>query len=69
MSKPYTIVENPDVPAPTDRIDAVEESAGERVAPVEDQASAEANLTAPGVEATQAAEAERATKAAAKKSK
>ena len=69
ISKPYTVVENPDVPAPTGTIDAVEDPAGERVAPVEDQASAEANLTAPGVEATQAAEAERTAKAAAKKSK
>jgi hypothetical protein len=45
----------------------VEEPDGERVKPVLPQDAAEANLSAPGVEATQAVEAEKEEKVAAKR--
>jgi hypothetical protein len=69
VSKPYKVVEDPKVPDSTETVKAVEEPDGERVKPVLPQDAAEANLAAPGVEATQAVEAERETKAATKKSK
>jgi hypothetical protein len=63
----YTIVANPKVPESTDTVKAVKEPDGERVKDVLPQDAAEANLSAPGVEAEQAVEAEREAKAAAKK--
>ncbi len=65
VSKPYKVVDNPEVPVSTGTIDALDEAAGEPVAPVLDQASAEANLSAPGVEASQAAEAQSEARASA----
>jgi hypothetical protein len=67
VSKPYKIVEDPKVPESSDTVKAVEAPDGERVKPVLPQDAAEANLSAPGVEATQAVEAEREAKAATKK--
>jgi hypothetical protein len=82
VSKPYKVVEDPKVPESTDTVEAVEdpkvpestdtveaveEPDGERVKPVLPQDAAEANLSAPGVEAEQAVEAERGAKVAAKK--
>src|SRR5215212_3046433 len=69
VSKPYKLVADPEVPETTAAVKAVEEPEGERVKPVLPQDAAEANLTAPGVEATQAVEAEREAKVVAKKSK
>jgi hypothetical protein len=67
VSNPYKIVEDPKVPETVETVKAVEEPDGERVKPVLPQDAAEANLAAPGVEATQAVEAEREVKAATKK--
>jgi hypothetical protein len=67
VSNPYKVVEDPKVPESTETVKAVEEPAGERVKPVVSQDAAEANLSAPGVEAEQAVEAEREAKATTKK--
>jgi hypothetical protein len=69
VSNPYKVVEDPRVPESTETVKAVEEPDGERVKPVPPQDAAEANLTAPGIEAEQAVEAEREAKAAQEKSK
>ena len=52
VSNPYKVVEDPKVPESTETVKAVEEPDGERVKPVLPQDAAEANLSAPGVEAT-----------------
>jgi hypothetical protein len=67
VSKPYKVVEDPKVPEAAETVNAAAEPQGERVKPVISQNAADANLSAPGVEATAAVESEREAKAAAKK--
>jgi hypothetical protein len=67
VSNPYKVVEDAKVPESVETVKAVEEPEGERVKDALPQDAAEANLSAPGVEASQAVEAEREARAAAKK--
>lgn len=66
VSNPYKVVEDPSVPKAAEKVEAVEEPDGQHVKPVISQDAADANLTAPGVDAVQAVEAEREEKAAEK---
>jgi hypothetical protein len=56
VSKPYKVVEDPKVPEAVETVEAPAEPQGERVKPVISQDAADANLSAPGVEATAAVE-------------
>ena len=67
VSNSYRVVEDPKVPEAVEIVEASAEPEGDRAKPVISQDAAEANLSAPGVEASAVVESEREAKAAAKK--